>query len=132
MSSVLLDCPFFDLSFTSCVQCHLCYWIVHSSVLVSRLVFTVVCVTGVFFLRSEFLVLCSVSSVLLDCPFLGLSFTSCVQCRLCYWIVHSSVLVSRLVFSVVCVTGGICVAHLSFTSCVQCRLCYWRDPCCST
>jgi hypothetical protein len=45
------------------------------------------------------------SSVLLDGPFLGLSFTSCVQYRLCYWTVHSSVLVSRLVFNVVCVTG---------------------------
>ena len=42
------------------------------------------------------------------------------------------ILVSRLVFNVVCVSGGIRVAHLSFTSCVQCRLCYWRDPCCSS
>ena len=54
-------------------------------ILVSRLVFNVVCVTG-------------------EIRVGHLSFTSCVQCRLCYWIVHSSVLVSRLVFSVVCVT----------------------------
>ena len=79
-------------------------------ILVSRLVSNVVCVTG-------------------EIRVGHFSFTSCVQCRLCYWIVHSSVLVSRLVFSVVCVTGGICVAHLSFTSCVQCRLCFWWDPC---
>ena len=79
-------------------------------ILVSRLVFNVVSVSGRIRVAH-------------------LRFTSCVQCRLCYWIVHSSVLVSRLVFSVVCVTGGICVAHLSFTSCVQCRLCFWWDPC---
>ena len=82
-------------------------------ILVSRLVFNVVCVTG-------------------EIRVGHLSFTSCVQCRLCYWKVHSSVLVSLLVFNVVCVTGGIRVAHLSFTSCIQCRQCYWRDPCCSS
>ena len=60
-------------------------------ILVSRLVFNVVCVTGGIRVAHPSLTSCS--------------FTSCVQCRLCYWIVHSSVLVSRLVFSVVCVTG---------------------------
>ena len=52
-------------------------------ILVSRLVFNVVCVTGEIRVGHLSFTSCvSMSSVVTDCPFFGLSFT--VQCRLCY------------------------------------------------